>query len=71
MDSFFDNWQGNSGKIIGVLIGVIVGITILLFGFFKSIFIVFCAIIGYYIGKIVDNKESLRDVLDKILPPGR
>jgi len=46
------------------------GIVILVFGFFKALFVILCVVIGYYIGKIVDNKESIREILDRILPPG-
>jgi uncharacterized membrane protein len=70
MDFFPENWQDHRGKILGAILGIVIGIIILVFGFLKTAFIVLCAIIGYYIGKIIDGKESLRDILDKILPPG-
>lgn len=71
MDIFWELWQRHRGKLIGACVGFVIGLLILVFGFMKAIFLVFCAFIGYYIGKHIDKKEGLRDILDKILPPGR
>ncbi len=30
----------------------------------------FCMVVGYFIGKRIDDKEDLMDILDKLLPPG-
>ncbi|TYP51638.1 DUF2273 domain-containing protein [Thermosediminibacter litoriperuensis] len=71
MDVFWELWQQHRGKILGAILGFLVGVLILVFGFLKAIFLISCAFLGYYIGKLLDKKESLRDILDKILPPGR
>ncbi|MEG6585635.1 DUF2273 domain-containing protein [Dendrosporobacter sp. 1207_IL3150] len=63
-------WQQHSGKIMGILIGLIVGILIISFGFFKTLFILLCAGVGYIVGKRIDEKEDIMDILDKLLPPG-
>lgn len=71
MDFFsYDNLQKHKGKILGAILGLIIGIIILVFGFLKTLFIVFSAAVGYFVGKLFDNKMNLRDYLDKILPPG-
>jgi len=67
---FSENWREHRGKILGAILGLIIGIIIIVFGFLKAVFIVLCTVIGYFIGKIIDAKESFRDILDKILPPG-
>ena len=37
----------------------------------KTIFIAICVLAGYYIGKkISDDKEYIKNLLDRILPPG-
>lgn len=59
-----------SSKIIGAILGLLVGIAIIMIGFFKAMFVILCTIMGYVLGKFVDNPESLRKVLDRILPPG-
>lgn len=63
-------WQLHSGKIVGVTIGFAIGLLILTFGFFRTLFILLCVIAGYIVGKRIDEKEDIMDILDKLLPPG-
>ncbi|SKA81979.1 Uncharacterized membrane protein [Caloramator quimbayensis] len=61
-------FHNNQGKFIGTIAGLIIAVFILLIGFFKTLFIAICAFIGYYIGKKIDNKESIVEIIQKILP---
>ena len=63
-------WRAHSGKIMGVSIGFILGILILAIGFLQALFVMFCMVVGYVIGKWIDDKEDLMEILDKLLPPG-
>ncbi|WP_288183680.1 DUF2273 domain-containing protein [uncultured Sporomusa sp.] len=63
-------WQNHSGKMIGVLVGFVIGILILTFGFFQTLFVALCAAAGYVVGKRIDQKEDIMEILDKLLPPG-
>lgn len=63
-------WQRHSGKIIGAVIGLLIGILIIAFGFFRTLFVLFCAVAGYAIGKRIDEREDIMDILDRLLPPG-
>lgn len=63
-------WQSHSGKIIGIITGMLAGIFILVFGFFHTMFVMLCMICGYVVGKRIDEKEDIMDILGKILPPG-
>jgi uncharacterized membrane protein len=65
-----DDFWKHKGKILGAMLGLLIGIIILVFGFFKTLFIVFSAAVGYFTGELFENKMSIRDYLDKILPPG-
>ncbi|WP_223375855.1 DUF2273 domain-containing protein [Schnuerera sp. xch1] len=56
----------NRGKSIGIILGFLIAILILLIGFLKTIFIMLCVCVGYYIGDKIDNNENLKDVLNKI-----
>jgi uncharacterized membrane protein len=67
---FQEIWRAHSGKITGVLIGFVLGLLILIIGFFQALFVMFCMVVGYFIGKRIDDKEDLMDILDKLLPPG-
>ena len=63
-------WESHSGKIAGMVIGMLFGIFILMFGFFHTMFVMLCMICGYIIGKRIDEKEDIMDILGKLLPPG-
>lgn len=63
-------WQNHSGKIIGVVAGLLIGIFIIAFGFFRTLFVLLCVAAGYIVGKRIDEKEEITDILDRLLPPG-
>lgn len=63
-------WQQHCGKIVGTTLGFIFAVLIILFGFFHTIFVIACATAGYVIGKRIDEKEDIMEILDKLLPPG-
>ena len=67
---FEELWQHHSGKTVGVSIGFILGVLIIIFGFFQTIFVLLCTLAGYIVGKRIDEKEDIMDILDKLLPPG-
>jgi uncharacterized membrane protein len=67
---FEDIWQMHSGKIIGVSLGFVIGVLIITLGFFRTIFVLLCVFFGFVVGKRIDDKEDLMDILDKFLPPG-
>lgn len=60
----------NQGKIIGSFIGLVLAVFILLIGFPRTLLIALFVFVGYYIGKKIDNKEDLVELLDRILPSG-
>jgi len=46
------------GKTIGVLLGLLASILFVTFGFWRTIFIIICIVVGYFIGKQVDEKKD-------------
>lgn len=65
-----DAWQNHRGKLVGTVLGVVLGASIMIFGFFKTVFIMLCALIGLFVGKKVDDKDDIMDIVEKIIPPG-
>ena len=63
-------YRNNKGKVNGTIIGLLFAVFVLLIGFFKTLFLVICVLLGYYIGKKIDNKESIIEVLEKFIPNG-
>ncbi|SHI01667.1 DUF2273 domain-containing protein [Sporanaerobacter acetigenes] len=68
---FIQILEENKGKTIGTIIGFVIAILVLTIGFFRTLFIVLCTWFGFYLGKKKDNQEDFREILDRILPPGR
>lgn len=56
----------------GFIVGVFTGGAILLFGFFNTLFIVLCGLIGLFVGSRFDSKDDLVEKiimkLDELLP---
>ena len=57
----------HQGKIIGALIGFFIGIFLLTLGFFKTLILSLCIMIGYYLGKKIDNKEDIIQFIERLL----
>ena len=56
----------------GAAVGLGLALSLVVFGFLKTIFIIFLTISGYYIGaRYFSDRETIRSWLDKILPPGK
>ena len=47
------------GKTIGVLLGLAASILFISYGFWRTIFIVFCIVVGFLIGKKLDENADL------------
>jgi uncharacterized membrane protein len=61
----------NAGWIVGGICFVI-GLLLIIFGFWKTLFVVALTIGGYVFGvKFLSDADSLRNLIDKIFPPGR
>ena len=58
-DKLMEYIKANKGKTFGAIIGFIVAILVLTIGFFKTLFIVLCTWLGYYLGSKSDNKENM------------
>ena len=57
---------------ISALFAFFLGLLLILFGIWKTLFLIAITVAGYYIGKsFLSDKENLKDLLDKIIPPGR
>lgn len=69
-------WHDHRGKISGFALGFVISLSILIFGFFKTLFVLICAGIGLFIGNKIDKNddlsetaENILDQLQKIIPP--
>lgn len=61
----------HKGGINGALIGFVIAAAILIFGFWRMLFIAILSGLGYYIGKrMYEDRDYLKNLLDRVLPPG-
>lgn len=59
------------GKTFGTLGGLLFALTIVFFGWLKGLFIIAMVIIGYLVGKRLDDEQSgITELLDRYLPNG-
>ena len=64
-------YNSHRGAVNGALTGLVTASTIEIIGFLRTLFIVLCMGIGYYIGKrLSEDKEYIKNLLDRVLPPG-
>lgn len=67
-----DLFESHRTRKIGFVTGLITGGAILLLGFFNTLFIFLCGVVGLFVGSRFDSKDDLVDKiirkLDKILP---
>lgn len=61
-----DLLENHRGKALGLALGLAIGLLIILFGFWKSVFIIVCVLIGYFLGKRFDEEGNLGDWWDRL-----
>lgn len=55
-------WEGHRGKLLGAGFGFFLGLLYLIVGFWDMLIFAFIVFIGYYMGKKLDQGESLFQV---------
>jgi len=53
------------GKLVGILLGLLFGLLTAFLGFWRTLFIGICILIGYIIGKKIDEHKSLKKLLER------
>ena len=70
-EKILEFYNEHRGAIIGAAAGLLLAVFILLIGFFRVLFIAILTGVGYYIGKkIHEDKDYIKNLLDRVLPPG-
>lgn len=67
-----DVWPNHYGKITGSVVGFLFGVAIMIFGFFWAILISALVVVGYLVGKKIDEEdEDFKESIARMLPRGR
>lgn len=59
-------FKNHRGKLLGILLGLSFGLLTALLGFWKALFIAFCILIGYIVGKRIDENKNFKHLLEKL-----
>lgn len=66
-----DVFKGRNPGLTGAAIGFVFALFWVIFGLLSTLFILGVTILGYLLGvRYFSHKDGLRNLLDKILPPG-
>ena len=68
-EEILESFKNNKGKFFGAFLGFLAGILFLTIGFFKTILLILCTVIGLYFGSSWDIEKDIRKIINKILPP--
>lgn len=63
-----DLWQNHRCKMVGLLLGLVIGMAILLFGFWNTVFVLLCGLLGLFIGIKLDKGEDFLAHMDRFFP---
>jgi uncharacterized membrane protein len=70
-NQILENLKGKNPGVIGGTVGLALALSLVIFGFLKTLFIIALTGVGVFLGiRYFSNKEAIRNLLDKILPPG-
>lgn len=68
---FYRFYKNHHYEVTGAAIGLIIGLSLVFFGILKTIVLALCIAIGLFVGrKLKADKNFIKNILDKILPPG-
>ncbi|KEO82546.1 DUF2273 domain-containing protein [Tumebacillus flagellatus] len=55
-------------RFLGLAVGFVFGLLYLIVGFLQTVAFALFLVAGYFVGKMFDDREDWRDVLDRIMP---
>ncbi|MDD2373148.1 MAG: DUF2273 domain-containing protein [Syntrophomonadaceae bacterium] len=56
-------FEQHRGKAIGIVLGLLASILFISYGFWRTIFIIVCIALGFFIGKEIDEKKNFEQWL--------
>mgnify|MGYP006303819021 FL=1 len=58
--------NNNKGRLLGILFGFIIGLLFVLIGILKTIVVLIFALIGLYLGHLLDGGARLQEIIKRI-----
>lgn len=66
---YLSKFLNYKGRLFGGMLGFVAGLLWAFLGFWRALAFVLCVTVGYFLGKKIDQRGSLREILSKVLPP--
>lgn len=63
----YDFVKKNRGKILLAIVFAVFGVLLMTIGFLKTLFVVFLAVVGFFAGYIIDDKEMVKRFVNTYL----
>lgn len=67
IDNIIEVIVEHKGKVIGISLGLLFGLLTVLIGFWKTFFVTICIIVGYVIGKKIDDTDRVREIVNRFI----
>ena len=58
--------NNNKGRLLGLLLGFIIGLLFAVLGILKTLLVIVFALIGLYLGHLLDGGASLQQIIKRI-----
>lgn len=58
------------GKVFGVFLGLLIAIIVICVGFWRALFVIFCVLLGYFIGKRIDENKNFDGLFKRLFKDG-
>ncbi|MCR4399712.1 MAG: DUF2273 domain-containing protein [Syntrophomonadaceae bacterium] len=59
--------EHHRGKVIGVLLALLASVLVVTYGFWKALFIITCIVVGYLVGKSIDESGTVDAWMNRVL----
>ena len=56
-------WREHRGASLGLMLGLGLGVSVLAFGFWRTLFVTLCCLVGLWLGRELDTKADILDDL--------
>ncbi len=65
-DYFYRVLNEHWGKVLGGVVGLIIALLLVIFGFWRGLFIIICVLAGVYVGSRYEKSEEVRDFFRRL-----
>lgn len=62
-------WQHHRGKLVGTALGLLFGLAVIIYGFFAGLFLALCTLVGYWIGRRMDEDQDILGMIQRFFHP--